>query len=428
MNIYDRNSFDIESLDENSKGIQLAKRITLSRIIIALYGIALVFVGLYFGYYKHIEWFDDTFPALFIVSTLCLCMGLVFTCNIVIAKKTKPLSLQEKHDYNMYLYYKIYHLRKGYRNLALLALARIDAMTGDREQCKNAVDMISSNFNNDDLKVINEWLCTDNPPLTKEAFKEPKQPKAWYFLIGGLIIFYGLSYAGLNIDMFYFSNVPGYIALLSGVIASIAFAFAYTLGICAIIIKIRRKMIPTVIITLILFVFTICMFFIIGKDSYEYCYYRHTGEYYGSDSYDLGDEEYYDYSYDEYEDYDEDQYIDISSEPVDEIDIMNYMIILSGYLKEQGIIEDYFTNLLISITAKGNVRGTVYRDEEYEYNLYDNGTKQDENGNECIELVLEAEPLDEDGNSLGQAEARLKGFYLVNLETNEIIDEHKTHW
>ena len=104
------------------------------------------------------------------------------------------------------------------------------------------------------------------------------------------------------------------------------------------------------------------------------------------------------------------------------------MIILSGYLKEHGMIEDYYTNLLISYSAKGNVRGTVYRDEEYEYNLYDNGSKLDEDGNECLELVLEAEPLGEDGFSKGQSEAILKGFYLMNIETNEIIDEHKTHW
>ena len=57
-----------------------------------------------------------------------------------------------------------------------------------------------------------------------------------------------------------------------------------------------------------------------------------------------------------------------------------------------------------------------------------NFLKEDENGNECIELVLEAEPLDDSGNSLGQQEAKLMGFYLVNLSTNEVIDEHKTTW
>ena len=36
--------------------------------------------------------------------------------------------------------------------------------------------------------------------------------------------------------------------------------------------------------------------------------------------------------------------------------------------------------------------------------------------------------IDENGNSKGQQEAKLKGFYLVNLETDEVIDEHKTTW
>ncbi|SDB08667.1 hypothetical protein SAMN02910298_00352 [Pseudobutyrivibrio sp. YE44] len=428
MNIYDRNSFDIDSIDQNSKGLQLAKMLPLSRIIIGLYGLAFDFLVIYCIYYKNPDWFRSTFPVLFTLATILLCMCLIFTCNIVVGTKAKSLSLQEKHDYNLYLYYKMYNRRKGYRNFALLSLARIDSMTGDREQCANAVSLISPDFKNDDLTVIKEWLETEDAPLERENFKEQKQPKKSVLLIGSLIVFYGLAYAGLDVDMFYFSNIPGYFALLSGAISAFAFAYIYTLAISVILTRITRKKIAKPIIVVILAVLTIVMYLLIGTESYNYCRYRHTGNYYGDKSYDAEDDMYDDFAYTQTEDYEGEHNIDMSSEPLNDLDIMNMMIVLGGYLKDQGIIEDYYTSIAISFSAKGNVRGTVYKDDEYEYNLYDNGTKQDENGNECLELVLEAEPLDEEGNSLGQAEAILKGFYLVNIETNEIIDEHKTHW
>ena len=105
---------------------------------------------------------------------------------------------------------------------------------------------------------------------------------------------------------------------------------------------------------------------------------------------------------------------------------MNEMIVLCNYLQKNGVIDDFKVEL--GYSAKGDVKGTVAEDSDYVYVLYDNGTKEDEGGNECIELVLEAEPLDEQGNSLGQQEAKLMGFYLVNLSTDEVIDEHKTTW
>lgn len=118
--------------------------------------------------------------------------------------------------------------------------------------------------------------------------------------------------------------------------------------------------------------------------------------------------------------------IDDSEEYMDDVTIMNHMIILCNYLVQEGVISDFSVEL--DFNAKGYVKGTVARDDDYVYVLYDNGIKQDDQGNDCLELVLEAEPLDEDGNSLGQSEASLKGFYLVNAETKTVIDEHKTHW
>ena len=123
---------------------------------------------------------------------------------------------------------------------------------------------------------------------------------------------------------------------------------------------------------------------------------------------------------------DSEEYMVDSEEYMDDVTIMNHMIILCNYLVKQDIISDFSVEL--DFNAKGYVKGTVARDDNYVYVLYDNGIKKDDEGNDCLELVLEAEPLDEDGNSLGQSEASLKGFYLVNAETKTVIDEHKTYW
>jgi hypothetical protein len=142
-----------------------------------------------------------------------------------------------------------------------------------------------------------------------------------------------------------------------------------------------------------------------------------------SDSYDYEDSDDYDYDYADDYSYDDEEAYDNYPQ---EIDIMNEMIVLCNYLQKNGVIDDFHVEL--GYNAKGYVKGTVAQDDDYVYVLYDNGVKEDSDGNDCIELVLEAEPLDDNGNSLGQQEAKLKGFYLVNLETDEVIDEHKTHW
>ena len=98
-----------------------------------------------------------------------------------------------------------------------------------------------------------------------------------------------------------------------------------------------------------------------------------------------------------------------------------------GYLKKALVM---LIILFGCLGMTGNVKATYTTKATLDKRnvLYDNGTKEDGNGNECIELVLEAEPLDDSGNSLGQQEAKLMGFYLVNLSTDEVIDEHKTTW
>ena len=56
------------------------------------------------------------------------------------------------------------------------------------------------------------------------------------------------------------------------------------------------------------------------------------------------------------------------------------------------------------------------------YCLYDNGSKTDENNTDFEELVLEKVYPD------GGYETELVDFYLVNMETLEVIDEQKSRW
>lgn len=56
------------------------------------------------------------------------------------------------------------------------------------------------------------------------------------------------------------------------------------------------------------------------------------------------------------------------------------------------------------------------------YNLYYNKEKMDANNTNCDEFVLEKQYVN------GKYETEIIDFYLVNPDTLEVIDEHKTTW
>ncbi|SDH47211.1 hypothetical protein SAMN05421493_101629 [Pseudobutyrivibrio sp. 49] len=430
MNCYIQGEFDVTSLDEENAGVKIAKRVLLVHKISLLYFGLLLFLGYYYLKDYLGLYIDGTFNIALFASILTLYAGLLSAYANMTKKKLLSLEPKDVHDYGLYLFHKhVFCKLPGNKYNFLRSMAVADARMGDKDKCRMAVDFIPASFKNDDLELVKEWINSEEQDFDESKLAKQKTANPFAIIIVTLLLSYGVFFLGMDLNYLscgrYFQRFLTGLSLLDSILSvSLIYAFGFSL-LVAIIKKGKQSKKVFTILFLIFFLLG-CFIF---KSDLVCCFERYDSRWSDSDEELIDSYDYDDYSSDDYDYSSDDSYsIDASSEPYDDIDIMNLMIILEGYLKNNGIIEDYYTNLLISYTAKGNVRGTVYRDEDYEYNLYDNGLKKDENGNNCLEIVLEAEPLDENGYSLGQAEASLKGFYLVNIETYEIIDEHKTHW
>ncbi len=418
--------FNIDSYKPESKGVRLAKDIMLWSNIILLYGAAMLFLFIFWTwkttYLFQIPLCKDTGVIYIALAIMVFVMGIWFAARSAIIRKAKKLPTEERFDYNLYLLHKMYARRKRLKNLNLIILAKCLATMGNKELCKQALDEVSPDYRSKDLDELRAWTTVENYVLDESVLTPAKVIHPIRILFIFWIIAYGFLYDSIafydGIEYIFNSRFAVAVCAYISVFSCTLFA-TLVFSICLNLFNKRfnggKKTTKLQKIVLIILVGIIALYWMIQRsDAIEYG---------------LGKDNYYyeDYSYDndDYYDYSED-YTYAEEPAVEDIDIMNEMIVLCNYLKNDGIIPDFSVKL--DYSAKGNVKGTVAQDDDYIYVLYDNGIKEDDIGNECIELVLEAEPLDENGNSLGQTEAKLKGFYLVNLETDEVIDEHKTSW
>ena len=108
--------------------------------------------------------------------------------------------------------------------------------------------------------------------------------------------------------------------------------------------------------------------------------------------------------------------------------IQDGMSAVYRYLSETNALQNL--EFTYSSNAKGEVYAIVSSGQEekdgksvkIEYRIYYNNEKTDENGVVCDEYVLEKKYID------GEYDKQLVGFYLVNPDTKEVADEHKTTW
>lgn len=424
MNYYDRNTFNIEEIEGTSDGVKLAKRYLLALKISVLYSVAylIFFIFVIKPRVSFLLVEDNMVYVMLFASALFLFIAIISGVGLVMRKQISGLDIQEKIYYDLYMYNTIGLRLKNWGFFIALAMARLEAIKGDKEMCQNAMALIHKKGKSRNYQAIQSWLKEGEGPIDVSLLETSKSRLPVSTLILFLVLAEAAVYNTFDRYMLLAYGIPESILTFQELVVALAMAVFYTGALYILLLRKQERSIK-IIITAIIFVILLMLSVFINCDAI-------TNAISYSDTQDESSDYYYDdYSYEDEYDYstDDDYYIDDSSEPVNDVDIMNYMITLANYLLDNQVIED-FKEVKLSYTAKGRVCGTIDRDDSYEYNLYDNGTKNDENGNECIELVLEAEPLDEEGNSLGQPEASLKGFYLVNLETYEVIDEHKTHW
>ena len=428
--MFDDESINIDEYKPDSRGVELAKKYLLSRRIVLLYCLACLFLVYY--------WFiKKDFFGLYLVKAayvyialeiLVLSSGILALINYHFSKKHNDFSDQEKFDFNYFIYYKAKLKTKFLKNRLLVHMAMNCALMGDKAKCREALSQVTGNYQPNALKILQEWLDSEEASIDREKLlAEKRKPQGVRLLFVYVIVIIALMAACIDYTMLIAYGFSKTTILLFGFLQAIGFGIilmSIVLFICMFVKRNKSldlqaqinkplKLIIAIVIAIAVVFSNDALWYGISSDETEV-----------TDDYETDD--YYDYSdnYDDYSDYSEDEYYDDSYPS--ELDIMNKMIVLCNYLQKDGVIDDFSVEL--GYTAKGYVKGTVAQDDDYVYILYDNGTKDDDSGNSCIELVLEAEPLDENGNSLGQSEAKLMGFYLVNLETDEVIDEHKTHW
>lgn len=93
---------------------------------------------------------------------------------------------------------------------------------------------------------------------------------------------------------------------------------------------------------------------------------------------------------------------------------------------------DFLEQMKLSYTsnAKGETYAIVSSQTEtrdgnsvaVEYNLYYNKEKMDADNRNCDEFVLEKRYVN------GEYDTEIMDFYLINPDTLEVTDEHKTTW
>ena len=419
----------------------MAKRLRIVINIIRIYGAALFFLAYYWIFYRERLFFDrwlfDSAKINLGIAIILFTEGIVLAYKAHVVKHAGKLSLEERLDYDVVLYQRGYYKRKISRNNCLLMIAKLLAKMNDKSRCGEAIDNMTDGFNPESVVKLRKWIDSDEE--LEPSFLEPQKIMRpfkviyifWIMAFGfGFLCthytnYYWYGFSKTAVGLFGILSMIG-LSLVAPMALTYAFViYTYVTGKEFKTQKVRKILLRIVIlisaIVNVVWRFEILEFgFDLNKN--EYAYEEETDDY----TYD-------DYSYDDYSssddyaaDYYYDDYVDDSEEYMDDVTIMNQMIILCNYLVKEGVIPDFTIEL--GYNAKGYVKAEIAKDEDYVYMLYDNGMKDDEYGNSCIELVLEAEPLDENGNSLGQSEASLKGFYLVNAEKKTVIDEHKTHW
>lgn len=432
-NIFEKD-INIDEYKPESRGVQAYKRLSLLIGIFIIYTVSFEFLTYFWLIKKNIfNIYLQPRAYLFVgIGVFCICLSVLnLVLYLGITRVLENCTIEEKLDYNFCVYKKS---KRKKNNNVLTAIACNYARMGNKEGCAQALSLLSKEYHPKILTDLKKWIESDEATFDISLLKLRKRgagATASSFML--LIIAVGVFSSCLSSSDIIYSGLSDSIISIIGIIQAGAWLYITMYIIGFLIYILGRNSIFTGAHFLrnyragiMLIAILILLFYCSINPIVQYTFESKPEENDSSTEYssDIYNEDSYDYDYGNDYDYDYEESYD-DSYPA-EIDIMNEMIVLCNYLQKNGVIDDFKVEL--GYSAKGDVKGTVAEDSDYVYVLYDNGTKEDENGNECIELVLEAEPLDDSGNSLGQQEAKLMGFYLVNLSTDEVIDEHKTTW
>lgn len=444
-NIFDDDTLNINEYKPDSRGVECAKKMFLLTRMCVIFVVVGAVITYYLFSINNIFELNLVRNALLYVGLLWGLLGgeIIWFIRILSMRNSFKFTEQEKFDFNYYCLYKKKNNGVWVTNNYLLALAVNSALMGSKDRCKEALVLISEDYEPEVLGILRAWVKSEKIDIDRNLVSPQKKLGSplriiplFFMLDFGLLTacvdyrnLVDLGFSKQAIGILGFFQCVGFVLICTFIALMI---ILYTVKNKTFTKTFKLKKAIKIALGIVIMVFT--TYAVFTNEALDYGIGAHQDAVKDETDYSEDDSADEDDMADYYLD-DSEKYADVENEykeayddgmNSDELDIMNKMIILCNYLQKNGVIDDF--SVVLGYNAKGRVKGTVAQDEKYVYVLYDNGNKQDKGGNNCIELVLEAEPLDENGISLGQTEAVLKGFYLVDLETGEVTDEHKNHW
>ena len=490
MNIYHVHDFKEDEYSWNEVGRRKAKKNSYIRWLIMIVSFVILFIAAYLEF--RYDLLEINGFLCWLLAILVFSWGLTICYASYVRKHACKMSLEERHDFNLYLYHHKYWKNPTLANQALLNNAIILVKMKQHEQAAQALDamhiekckademkliyflriIIASSKEDDgeiekektrytgiadstgnypDLEVLESWIQMNDLEQMTACLEQIKPVKKEHPGLAFLVTIF-LSYTFWFLGTAYGINRgAGYeiryvFSAISLIVVNIGLFVILILGIIWLHRHLNitasvwiQKVVKFIICTVIEIVGLILLFInfldvFLGLDDKEtvtrkehgYTYLEvtwsnvgynpYTAEYVTNNPFIM--KKIYVPTKDD----------TFTNESDEWLRMRNGMQAVYNYLIETNALEN--PEFTYSSNAKGETYVIVSTGQEtkdgnqvsVEYGLYYNREKTDDNGTYCDEYVLEKKYPG------GTYDTQLVDFYLVNPDTLEVTDEHKTTW
>ena len=490
MNIYHVHDFKEDEYSWNEVGRRKAKKNSYIRWLIMIVSFVILFIAAYLEF--RYDLLEINGFLCWLLAILVFSWGFTICYASYVRKHACKMSLEERHDFNLYLYHHKYWKNPTLANQALLNNAIILVKMKQHEQAAQALDamhiekckademkliyflriIIASSKEDDgeiekektrytgiadstgnypDLEVLESWIQMNDLEQMTACLEQIKPVKKEHPGLAFLVTIF-LSYTFWFLGTAYGINRgAGYeiryvFSAISLIVVNIGLFVILILGIIWLHRHLNitasvwiQKVVKFIICTVIAIVGLILLFInfldvFLGLDDKEtvtrkehgYTYLEvtwsnvgynpYTAEYVTNNPFIM--KKIYVPTKDD----------TFTNESDEWLRMRNGMQAVYNYLIETNALEN--PEFTYSSNAKGETYVIVSTGQEtkdgnqvsVEYGLYYNREKTDDNGTYCDEYVLEKKYPG------GTYDTQLVDFYLVNPDTLEVTDEHKTTW
>ena len=199
-NIFNDSNVNIDEYRPDSPGVIMAKRITKLKKYKSILILFIVFIMLTHLLVKtdNLMLFIIAFTA-FIIASSCL---IIYETKL--QKELEKLPEEEKFNLNYYSLYKNVKKPGLVKNNVLMALAINGALLNNREITRQALELMSANYQPEILYKLNNWLSSDSCEISEA---ELRRNKSLYPIARIACLIYALS-GLLYLDAFIDHYIP----------------------------------------------------------------------------------------------------------------------------------------------------------------------------------------------------------------------------